>query len=84
MEPLTTDQIIFVRQQVARWLSIKFEHERTNLQAGEKKWPRSPVSYVHQLIPDADHSALLWRLLEGKEPLPEPPPLENAYPVYPD
>jgi hypothetical protein len=33
---------------------------------------------------DVDHSALLRRLLAGKEPLPEPPPLKNGYPDYPD
>lgn len=33
---------------------------------------------------DADHSALLFRLLRGREPFPEPPPLLNAYPAYPD
>jgi hypothetical protein len=32
--------------------------------------------------PDVQHSALLRRLLEGKEPLPEPPPLMNSYPDY--
>ena len=31
---------------------------------------------------DADHSALLRRLLEGKQPLQEPPPLANKYPWY--
>lgn len=31
---------------------------------------------------DVDHSALLNRLLSGKEPLPEPPPLFYGYPAY--
>lgn len=31
---------------------------------------------------DIDHSALLNRLLSGKEPLPEPPPLFYGYPCY--
>ncbi len=31
---------------------------------------------------DALHSALLRRLLSGKEPLPEPPPLRHSYPDY--
>ena len=33
---------------------------------------------------DADiwHSALLARLLNGQEPLPYPPPLQNSYPAY--
>jgi hypothetical protein len=31
---------------------------------------------------DAWHSALLGRLLAGKDPLPEPPPLAFSYPWY--
>jgi hypothetical protein len=31
---------------------------------------------------DIEHSALLQRLLQGKEPLPHPPPLACAYPWY--
>ncbi len=31
---------------------------------------------------DAQHSALLERLLEGKDPLPEPPPKSFGYPWY--
>lgn len=31
---------------------------------------------------DAEHSALLRRLLAGKDALPEPPPLANRYPWY--
>ncbi len=31
---------------------------------------------------DADHSSLLFRLLEGKEPLPQPPPRAYSYPWY--
>ncbi len=31
---------------------------------------------------DAQHSALLPRLLSGKKPLPEPPPLRHSYPDY--
>lgn len=32
--------------------------------------------------PDADHSALLFRLLSGKEPLPKAPPKRMSYPWY--
>jgi hypothetical protein len=45
---------------------------------------RDCMELYQQLLPDADHSALLVRLLEGKEPLPDPPPVEYAYPKYPD
>jgi hypothetical protein len=38
--------------------------------------------WLQQLIPDAGHSALLLRLLEGKRPLPQSPPLAYAYPWY--
>lgn len=31
---------------------------------------------------DADHSALLRRLLSGEKPLPNPPPLRYSYPDY--
>lgn len=34
------------------------------------------------LYVDADHSALLHRLLEGKEPFEEPPPCAYSYPWY--
>jgi hypothetical protein len=33
---------------------------------------------------DADHSALLFRLLRGREPLSTPPITMASYPVYPD
>lgn len=31
---------------------------------------------------EVDHSALLRRLMEGKAPLPNPPPLSHSYPWY--
>jgi hypothetical protein len=31
---------------------------------------------------DADHSALLFRLLSGKKEFPTPPPLFHSYPAY--
>lgn len=31
---------------------------------------------------DVDHSALLKRMLDGKDPLPTAPPLMNSYPCY--
>lgn len=31
---------------------------------------------------EVDHSALLRRLIEGKQPLPNPPPLSYSYPWY--
>lgn len=32
---------------------------------------------------EVDHSALLYRLLRGLDPLPKPPPLRHSYPDYP-
>ena len=55
-----------------RWLEIRTENG--------KPFPQSAA----QLSVDIDHSSLLSRLLSGKEPLPEPPPLRYGYPDYPD
>ncbi len=33
---------------------------------------------------EVDHSALLTRILDGKDPLPEKPPLKDGYPDYQD
>lgn len=53
-----------------RWLRVREE-------AGHP-FPQS----LRQLEADIAHSALLTRLLEGKDPLPEPPPRAMAYPWY--
>ena len=37
---------------------------------------------LHRMSVDLDHSALLRRLLEGKPPLPVPPPSSYGYPWY--
>lgn len=82
MEPLTREQAYFARTQFRRWLQIKEQHEKVNYPAqGGRRWKTGELT---RHAADVDHSALLVRLLEGKEPLPEPPPLEHAYPVYPD
>lgn len=88
MTPLTQEQAYFARTQFRRWLQIKEQFEQTsrwnsvtNQFVRGYRWGTNQLSF---LSADIDHSALLVRLLEGKEPLPEPPPLEHAYPVYPD
>lgn len=43
-----------------------------------------PLSGWTNAYAEVMHSALLRRLLSGKEPLPEKPPLKYAYPDYPD
>ena len=53
-----------------RWLEIRAKHGIP--------FPGS----LWSLNIDASKSALLDRLLEGKEPLPEPPPLSFSYPWY--
>lgn len=50
-----------------RWLEIREENGL-------------PLTSVHQLKLDADHSSLLKRLLEGGVVFPEPPPRSFSYP----
>lgn len=45
-------------------------------------WAPLDLDQLVQLRADIDHSALLQRLLSGKEPLPHPPPLSYSYPDY--
>jgi len=54
---------------LTRWLEIRdrYGHHLTTLS---------------QLKADIDHSALLERLLSGREPFPEPPPRAFSYPWY--
>jgi len=68
MVKLTTEQILFVRSAVSKWLSIYHKHH------SNEATPPTPA--------DADHSALLFRLLEGNPPLDKPPPKRFSYPCY--
>jgi hypothetical protein len=73
-----------LRWAVGRWLRIRAAHE-TRLAAGYAYYLRDGVTVQQlftQLAADAEHSALLIRLFEGKEPLPSPPPLQHSYPDY--
>lgn len=65
-----TDDQIKLAEAVVRWIELKRQWEK----------PFGP----DELPTDADiaHSALLARLLRGKEPLPEPPPEAFSYPWY--
>ncbi len=74
---LTEEQAYFARQQMSRWLRIRAQYP-------DRHGPLTDPRVLTQLGADVDHSALLFRLLRGREPLPEPPPKEHAYPVYPD
>ena len=55
-----------------RWLEIR-----------QQEGKPFPIS-LFNLKADIDHSALLQRLLAGKEPLPHPPLLKHSYPDYGD
>src|SRR3990167_5429034 len=74
--PLAHDQVLFAMRCMSRWLRIRVEHE--------SRLERARSGELLQVAADVDHSALLKRLLSGKEPLQEPPPLDHSYPVYPD
>lgn len=50
-----------------------------NWQQTAYAWGRTPSWGIHFRI-DAEHSSLLRRLLGGKMPSKEPPPLRNSYP----
>ena len=66
MEVLVTPEQ--ARHAVVRWLEVRAAHGYAD------EHPVTPA--------EASHSALLARLLSGKEPLPSPPPLSYSYPWY--
>lgn len=75
---MTLVEFYWLRTRIAQWLRIKAQFE-----------PKHPggitTGMLTQLAADVEHSSLLLRMVqERKEPLPEPPPLDHAYPVYPD
>lgn len=57
-------------QCIVDWLHIR-----------EKQGHEFPAS-VKEFEKEIDHSGLLHRLLEGRGPLPDPPPLSFGYPWY--
>jgi hypothetical protein len=78
---MTSDEFYALRRRIADWLRIKAQFD--------PQWTRpdvrSPQQMLTQLAADVEHSSLLMRMVqERKEPLAEPPPLDHAYPVYPD
>ena len=75
--PITREQYGYLSMCFSEWLRIKGQFE--------KRWKEMlPEHRLAALDPDFWHSALLYRMaVEGKDPLPEPPPTEHSYPVYP-
>ena len=70
--PLSREQIEAVIGAVSRWIRIAFEEQPRS----EGQPPKAASSE------DAEHSALLRRLLAGHDALPEAPPRMMAHPGY--
>src|SRR5688500_14473153 len=66
-----TSEEIRVVKAVVLWLGVRAAAD-----------PRYDAEWLRQLFPDAFHSALLWRLLDGRPVLPKPPPVAFSYPWY--
>jgi hypothetical protein len=74
---LTIDQYRAIIEVFRNWCLLKAEHE--------PRWTDEQRACLRQLDPDVWHSSLLFRMLKQRKlPLPEPPRLQNSYPVYPD
>ncbi len=65
--------------------------ERLAVRWAFKRWVEAaqrdgylPIRVWENFSNEVDHSALLNRLLGGKDALPESPSTEHSYPVYPD
>ena len=59
---------------VKEWVRLRIEHEARASEETKLVW--------QQLLADIDHSALLPRLLDGKEALEKAPPRAYSYPWY--
>lgn len=73
MTSLTYEQKLLAIEAFSRWLEIYAQHSE-----------KAPIGEeaAFQIRIDADHSALLFRLLSGKEPLPVPPPTYMSRPWH--
>jgi hypothetical protein len=63
-------------------MALALEQERTLQAVAEWLEVLAESNYGMPTSSDVDHSALLHRLLEGKDPLPDPPPRSMSYPWY--
>lgn len=80
---MTPDEFYALRRRFADWLRLKAQFDPQWTEERKNGW--SAPSMLTQLAADVEHSSLLMRMVQQrKEPLPEPPPLDHAYPVYPD
>lgn len=70
---MISDEQQRVLNAIKRWLSVAGK---------EGYWGETGLVHFQQLCADIDHSALLRRLIEGKQPLPIPPPRAIGYPWY--
>jgi hypothetical protein len=81
--PIEAAEWMYVIQCLDEWLQIRLRDENMI----EQRLGNAPDlrTLITQLRMDIWHSALLRRMIvEGKDPLPESPPTEHSYPVYPD
>ena len=82
-EPFSARQLAQLKIAFRTWLQIRAEHDEA-LRVMLKSYAARPDAFAAQFAADIDHSALLQRLLSGKQPLPEPPEKLHGYPNYPD
>src|SRR5260370_25743736 len=76
---LTPQQWKHVCESMTTWFRLRAKHEKRFADT----IGMTPENAATQLGADVWHSALLQRMLvEGKDPLPQPPPRRNAYPDY--
>jgi len=78
LEPFTPDEAGQLVNAVCSWLECRTYEFALRDRAPEDTWPKSWYSF----FVDADHSSLLARLLDGKQPLPHPPPKFYSRPFY--
>lgn len=66
-----------------QWVALRLKWEsRVEDNINDLGWEEAMKWLLVPNSPDVHHSALLQRLLSGKEPLPVPPPKSHSYPWY--
>lgn len=77
MEELTSEQVSFAKNCMIEWIQIA--HKEGYFDFLERVNGKEGMSILYNEI---WHSALLERLLHGKDALPQPPPRAFSYPWY--